>query len=230
MRRWPGQGGMRDARTELMHEIVAETRATENYTGRSELSSRVLEALARVPREAFVPDDLQAHAYDNAPLAIGHGQTISQPFIVALMTDLLELPADARVLDVGTGSGYQAAVLAECGAEVYAVERLAALAGAAAERLARLGYHRVHVHCGDGSLGWPEAAPFDGIIVGAAAATIPAALVAQLRIGGRLVIPIGPMHGAQSLLRVTRGADGQAHEEAVLPVRFVPLVAGQAPD
>lgn len=221
---WPGGASLRDARARLLAEIVEETRATERYTGRPALAERVLEALGRVPREAFVPDSVSGLAYVNAPLGIGHGQTISQPFIVALMTDLLDLPEAPRVLDVGTGSGYQAAVLAELGAEVFGVELIDALAEAASARLRRLGYDRVRVRCGDGHGGWPEHAPYDGIVVGAAAEEIPAALVDQLAPGAALVIPVGPAHGPQRLVRVWRDLAGRLEEHTVLPVAFVPLV------
>ncbi|MGE3775291.1 MAG: protein-L-isoaspartate(D-aspartate) O-methyltransferase, partial [Gammaproteobacteria bacterium] len=166
-------------------------------------------------------------AYVNRPLAIGHGQTISQPFIVALMSDLLEVVPGARVLEIGTGSGYQAAVLAELGARVWTIEIVPALAASARERLARLGYEQVTVRAGDGNLGWPEEAPFDGIIV-TAAGPVPPALLEQLAPGGRLVIPIGSTGGEQQLTVITRQDDGSFEHESKLPVRFVPLTGDTA--
>ncbi len=179
----------------------------------------VLEAMRRVPRHLFVPADAAAHAYDDRPLPIGHGQTISQPYIVAIMTQLASIKPGARVLEVGTGSGYQAAVLAHIGAEVYSIEIVEPLAREATERLARLGY-AVKVRAGDGYRGWPEAAPFDAIIVTAAPPRIPEPLKEELRVGGRLVVPVGV--GWQQLIVVTRTAEG-FEEKPVIPVRFVPM-------
>ena len=186
--------------------------------GRGVRDPRVLEAMRKVPREAFVPEDLRARAWEDGPLPIGEGQTISQPYIVALMTEAAGAGPGCRVLEVGTGSGYQAAVLAAAGAEVWTVERLPSLAAEARGRLEGLGGH-VHVRVGDGKEGWPEEAPFDAIVVTAAAAAVPEALLAQLKDGGRLVIPLGPK-GDQRLLRIFR--DGR--EESLGAVRFVPLV------
>ncbi len=184
---------------------------------------RVLDALAAVPRAEFVPEEWRHAASADAALPIAHGQTISQPTIVALMTHLLRVQPGDRVLEVGTGSGYQAAVLAAMGARVFSVEILPELAREAAARLTRLGYASVRVHVGDGGLGWPEEAPFDAIIVTAAAPTVPPALVAQLKPGGRLVIPVGPRDAVQQLLLVTRERDGRLAEQVVTDVRFVPL-------
>ncbi len=184
---------------------------------------RVLAALAAVPRAEFVPAPWRHAAHDDSALPIAHGQTISQPTIVALMTHLLGVKPGDRVLEVGTGSGYQAAVLAAMGAEVVSVEIIPALAAEARERLARLGYRGVAVHTGDGGLGWPEAAPYDAIIVTAAAPRVPPALVAELRPGGRLVIPVGPEGGIQQLRLVEKAADGSLAERTVTDVRFVPL-------
>lgn len=183
---------------------------------------RVLAVMGRVPRHEFVPPEDRGAAYEDGPLPIGHGATISQPYIVALMTQLAQVAPGQRVLDVGTGSGYQAAVLAELGAEVYGVEIVDALAQAASERLSRLGYDAVTVRQGDGHLGWPEHAPFDAIIVAAATPSVPAALLEQLAIGGRMVIPVGPA-GDQSLELIVRDVDGLRRRH-VTPVRFVPLV------
>ncbi|MFP4615311.1 MAG: protein-L-isoaspartate(D-aspartate) O-methyltransferase [Thiohalorhabdus sp.] len=212
----------------LLREIEEEFRATAGYTGRRRLSPMVREALAAVPRQEFVPPELREEAYGNVPLPIGHGQTISQPYIVALMTDLLDPAPAHRVLEVGTGCGYQAAVLAELVAQVYSVEVVPDLGEAAAARLRRLGYDNVSVRLGDGGQGWPEAAPFDGILVTAAADAIPEALVAQLAAGGRMVIPVDGPDAGQDLLLVTKGDDGAVRSEPVLPVAFVPLVRPRA--
>lgn len=167
-------------------------------------------------------------AYVNRPLSIGHGQTISQPFIVALMSQMLAPGPASRVLEIGTGCGYQTAVLAELAAEVWSIERIPELAEAAAQRLDRLGYRNIHSRTGDGALGWPEAAPFDGILVTAAADVIPPPLIDQLAPGGRMAIPVGgPTRGDQILTLVTRDADGQIETRPGLPVAFVPLVTGE---
>ena len=194
------------------------------------LDPRVLDAMRRVSRHEFVPPAERAVAYDDRPLPIGYGQTISQPYIVALMTDLLAVEPGDAVFELGTGSGYQAAVLAALGARVSTVEIVAPLAEAAAERLARLGHGGVAVRAGDGYDGWPEAAPFDGIIVTAAATHIPPPLVRQLRPGGRIVIPVGPAFMVQQLLLVEKDADGTVRTRALLPVAFVPLTGGGAAD
>jgi protein-L-isoaspartate(D-aspartate) O-methyltransferase len=192
----------------------------EQIAARGVSDARVLEAMRRAPRHLFVPEGDRAAAYADHPLPIGEGQTISQPYIVAAMSELAELPADARVLEVGTGSGYQAAVLAEMGAEVYTIEIVPELAAAAAASLERLGYDRVHVRQGDGYRGWPAAAPFDAILVTAAAPRVPETLLDQLAEGGRLVIPVG---GWDQELRVyTRTPDGVEVRD-VFPVRFVPM-------
>jgi protein-L-isoaspartate(D-aspartate) O-methyltransferase len=183
--------------------------------------SRVLGAMRRVPRHRFVPADERALAYGDHPVAIGHSQTISQPYIVGYMTEALRLGAEARVLEIGTGSAYQTAVLAEIARDVYSIEVVEELAAAAAALLRDLGYVNVHLRCGDGYAGWPEAAPFDGIIVTAAPDHVPQPLVDQLRIGARLVVPIG--RGDQELLVLTRTEDG-VREEQRIGVRFVPLV------
>jgi protein-L-isoaspartate(D-aspartate) O-methyltransferase len=207
----------------LIAEIRGDVAATAASTGRLALSERVLAALAGVPREAFVPEASRAEAYANRPLPIGHGQTISQPFIVALMTDLLEPRAEHVVLEVGTGCGYQAAVLAALVRHVYSIEVVDALARSAAERLAGLGCSNVEVRCGNGWHGWPEHAPYDGIIVTAGGEVVPPALVEQLRPGGRLVLPMGPRFGDQQLVVVDKAADGTTMSRNVLPVRFVPF-------
>jgi protein-L-isoaspartate(D-aspartate) O-methyltransferase len=202
---------------------VRSSRDLAAYLRRRGISdTRVLEAIGRVPRELFVPEDLRRRAYDDRALPIGHGQTISQPFMVATICVALDLDGDERVLDVGTGSGYQAAVLAELAAEVVTIERVAPLAERARETLAAAGYERVEVHVGDGTLGVPERAPFDGIAVAAAAPSVPEALYAQLAPGGRVVVPIGTRRD-QQLEIVIRGPHGP-EERSSVPCRFVPLV------
>jgi len=182
----------------------------------------VKEAMLRVPRHLFVAPDAQRYAYENAPLPIGHGQTISQPYIVGLMTDVLALRRGDRVLEIGTGSGYQAAVLAEIVAKVYTIEIVAPLAAEARARLARLGYRNVEVRTGDGYKGWPEQAPFDAIMVTAGAEETPAPLLEQLKPGGKLVIPLGPSSD-QRLTLIEKQADGRIRSREIIPVRFVPF-------
>ncbi len=207
----------------LLAEIEDEVRYTAGYTGRSALSPAVMAALSRVWRHQFVDPLERTSAYANHPLSIGHGQTISQPYIVALMTELLDLSDQDRVLEVGTGSGYQAAVLAELAGQVYSLEIIPALADQAADRLSRLGYENVTVRQGNGRLGWPEQAPFDAIMVTAAAESVPPALLAQLKPGGRMTIPVGGLWSSQQLLLLTKDATGKVQQRTVLPVAFVPL-------
>jgi protein-L-isoaspartate(D-aspartate) O-methyltransferase len=185
--------------------------------------ARVLAALGKVPRQEFVPAPLRAEAYEDGPLPIGHGQTISQPYVVAFMTEALVLRPRDRVLEIGTGSGYQAAVLAWLVAEVFSVELLEPLARRAEATLQRLGYANVKVRAGDGYLGWPEAAPFDAIIVTCAPDQVPEALVEQLKVGGRMIVPVGSQGAAQELV-LLRKQPGRLERQAVLPVRFVPMV------
>jgi protein-L-isoaspartate(D-aspartate) O-methyltransferase len=211
------------ARQELVHLIEDDVRATSAYLGQESLDSRVLTALASVPRHEFVPPELRSLAYENRPLPIGHGQTISQPYIVAIMTDLLKLDSQARVLEIGTGSGYQAAILAELVDEVYSIEIIKPLAEQAASRLARLGYHNVTTKQGDGYYGWEQHAPFDAIIVTAAASHIPPPLITQLKVGGRMIIPVGSLFMAQELLLITKEESEKITTRQILPVRFVPL-------
>jgi protein-L-isoaspartate(D-aspartate) O-methyltransferase len=187
------------------------------------LAPEVLRVMGTVPRHEFVPERLKAEAYADRPLPIGSGQTISQPFIVALMTDLLHLGKDDAVLEIGTGSGYQAAVLAHLVRRVYTIEIIPALAEAAAERLRRLGYANIETRVGDGYYGWEEAAPFDGIVVTAAATSIPPPLIRQLKPGGRMVIPVGAPFAVQYLTLVELDADRRATTRQLLPVAFVPL-------
>jgi protein-L-isoaspartate(D-aspartate) O-methyltransferase len=181
-----------------------------------------------VPRHLFVPRGERDYAYINRPLAIGYGQTISQPFIVAVMTDLLDLAPSDRVLEIGTGCGYQTAVLAKLAGHVYSIEVVAELAAEAARRLRELGYANVTCRHGDGYGGWPEQVPFDAIIVTAAPPRIPDALVAQLKTGGRLVIPLGLAHDTQMLCRCVKTDDGSLFREDKLPVAFVPMVEARA--
>jgi len=186
--------------------------------------ARVLAAMRAVPRHEFVPESMRAYAYEDRPLPIGLQQTISQPYVVALMTELLGGAPGDRVLEIGTGSGYQAAVLGELGYEVFTIEILAELGERAAATLERLGYAEIHARIGDGYQGWPEEAPFEGVIVTAAPESIPEALVQQLAVGGRMVIPVGPTGGVQELLLLRKREDGSLDEQAVIPVRFVPMV------
>ncbi|RLA57321.1 MAG: protein-L-isoaspartate O-methyltransferase [Gammaproteobacteria bacterium] len=212
----PQREGMLDA-------IRDSVRNSTDYTGRSQLSARVLDAMGAVAREEFVLPQYRHLAYQNTPLPIEAGQTISQPLIVALMTELLDPQSDDVVLEVGTGSGYQAAVLAHLVKHIYSVEIVEELAEGAAEVLQRLGYTNVTVRAGDGYAGWPQHAPFDGIIVTAAAGEIPPPLLQQLKPGGKLVIPVGKEHGSQELLLVEVDDAGEISRQSVLPVRFVPL-------
>ena len=207
----------------LLGEIRDDVRATASYTGRAELAERVIQALRQVPRHAFVPDEVEPSAYVNAPLPIGHGQTISQPYIVALMTDLIQPQADDVVLEIGTGSGYQAAVLASLVKKVYSLEIIETLAAAARERLHRLGYDNVEVGTGNGCFGWPEYAPYDAVIVTAAAPQIPSALIEQLKPGGSLVMPVGDHYFGQELRLLTKNENGRLEQRCALPVAFVPL-------
>jgi protein-L-isoaspartate(D-aspartate) O-methyltransferase len=210
----------------MLRDIEDEVQYTRALTGRKAFDPRVMAAIAEIPRHLFVPREELGYAYANGPLPIGWGQTISQPYIVALMTDLLGCGGGDRVLEIGTGSGYQAAVLSRLVDWVYSLEIIPQLASDATERLARLGYPNVSVRCGDGHLGWPEVAPFDGILVTAAAPAIPPALVAQLRSGARLVIPVGQPYAHQELLLLEKGQDGAVQVTDVLAVAFVPLTGG----
>ena len=203
---------------------VANMAGTAGVREARRMDPAVLDALRNVPRHRFVPPETAPHAYANAALPIGHGQTISQPYIVALMTHLLKAGKGVRVLEVGTGSGYQAAVLAELGAEVWTIEIVEPLAREAEGRLAGLGYGRVRVRAGDGYAGWPEAAPFDRIIVTAGADRLPPPLLAQLRPGGRMVVPLRRGAGAEELVLVEKDRNGRVRSRDILPVRFVPLV------
>ena len=220
-----GNGRFEKQREHMIREIGDDVRALQDILGKSRLDARVMEAIRQVPRHLFVPTDELAFAYANHPLGIGHGQTISQPFIVALMTDLLAVGKEDVVLEVGTGSGYQAAVLAQIVKRVYSIEVVADLGEQACGRLHDLGYSNVEVGIANGCSGWLEKAPFNGIIVTAATEEVPPTLVAQLARGGRIVIPVGARYATQMLTVLEKAADGNLIGRSVLPVAFVPLVA-----
>jgi len=213
-------------RQALLREIERDVRETAEYLNRRELDDRVMAAMASVPRHEFVLPGDRDDAYENRPLPIGHGQTISQPYIVAVMTDLLEPTPGCRALEVGTGSGYQAAVLAKLCDKVYTLEIVEPLGKQATARLARLGYKNVDVRIGDGYYGWPEAAPFDVIVVTAVAGHIPPPLLKQLKPGGRMVLPVGTRFTTQQLVLVRKREDGRITTRQMLPVAFVPLTGG----
>ncbi len=210
-------------RRKMVAEIEDMVKRTESYTGRNTLDKRVVEAMLAVPRHEFVPAENQAHAYKNSALPLSHKQTISQPYIVALMTDLAGVASESMVLEVGTGSGYQAAVLSEIVSHVYSIEIVEALGLEAEARLQELGYSNVKVKVGDGYYGWDTYAPYDAILVTAAAEHIPEELLQQLKSGGRLVIPVGEQGKTQSLRVLTKGSNGEIEKRDVLPVAFVPL-------
>ena len=210
-------------RDDMIRLIEDDVRSTSLYLKKTELGPQVLEAMRRVQRHEFVPANLIDSAYDNRPLPIGHGQTISQPYIVAVMTDLLGIEADHRVLEIGTGSGYQAAVLAELAKKVFSIEIIQALGEQAKRRLPRLGYDNIELRIGDGYYGWIEHAPFDAIIVTAASSHIPPPLVKQLKPGGKMIIPVGSRFSTQELILITRESDAVITTRQILPVRFVPL-------
>jgi protein-L-isoaspartate(D-aspartate) O-methyltransferase len=214
-------------RARLVSEVEAMYAETATETGLRAMSPAVRAALGKVERHRLVPAGETSHAYRNHPLPIGNGQTISQPYIVALSADLLNPKPGDVVLEVGTGSGYQAAVLAEVVARVFTIELIEPLARTAAKRLEELGYGNIETRIGDGYKGWPEKAPFDGIVVTAAAPRVPQALVDQLKPGGRMVIPVGGEGEMQYLKLLVKRADGGVDEKRVLPVRFVPLVPGK---
>ncbi|HHJ16548.1 MAG TPA: protein-L-isoaspartate(D-aspartate) O-methyltransferase [Gammaproteobacteria bacterium] len=208
----------------MLDDINEEVHYTRNLIGKDALDARVMEAMRKVPRDEFVPPDMKAAAFANGPLPIGHGQTISQPYIVALMTDMLAPGPEHRILEIGTGSGYQTAILSQLCREVYTVEFVAELSAGAADIFKRLGYDNIETRIGNGYQGWPEHAPYDGIIVTAAATHIPAALVEQLRPGGRMAIPVGQPYSHQELMLVRKDARGKVLADSVLGVAFVPMV------
>ena len=209
---------------------LRERMVQRQIAGRGVRSEKVLDAMRKVPRERFLPNGQAVWAYDDAPLPIGDGQTISQPYIVAYMTEALVLDGGEKVLEIGTGSGYAAAVLAEIAADVYTIERIDGLAIMARRVLDKLGYQNVHVRHGDGTLGWPEHAPFDAIVVTAGGPDVPDTLKRQLKIGGRLVMPIGKTTWFQELVRVTRITEADFDTEYLVPVRFVPLIGEEGWD
>ena len=211
------------ARQHLVEVIEQDVRDTSLYLDREALDPRVMTAMGKVPRHEFVPDIQRHSAYKNRPLPIGYGQTISQPYIVALMSDLIKPQAGDRVLELGTGSGYQAAILAELTGHVYSIEIIEALGKQADERLSRLGYDNVTLRIGDGYYGWEEQGPFDAIVLTAAASHVPPPLVAQLKPGGRMVIPVGSRFLTQQLVLIEKEPGGQLITRQILPVKFVPL-------
>ncbi|MFW2366024.1 MAG: protein-L-isoaspartate(D-aspartate) O-methyltransferase [Desulforhopalus sp.] len=213
-------------RAGLVRQIEESVRETRHYIDKERLDPRVMETMGSVPRHEFVPNSQRRYAYENRPLGIGHGQTISQPYIVALMTDLLEVGAEDLVLEVGTGSGYQAAVLARLVKKVYSIEIIEPLGRMAEKRFRRLGINNIVTRIGDGYYGWEEHGPFDAIVVTAAAGHVPPPLVKQLKVGGRMVIPVGGGFQTQQLLLVTKEHQDRITTHQILPVVFVPLTGG----
>jgi len=211
-------------RQQMMDEIEAEIAFTHSMTGLDHFDKRVMEAMRQVPREQFVPPDLKYAAFRNGPLPVGYGQTISQPYIVALMTELLHPEPEYNILEIGTGSGYQTAILSLLCKKLCTLEVIPQLSKAARQSLHELGYRNIELHIGNGYLGWPPAAPYDGIIVTAAADQIPPALLEQLKPGGRLVIPVGQPYGHQELMLVEKDSSGKSHTKDILGVAFVPMV------
>lgn len=222
----PAEEELAAQRRLMVAEIAALARDTRGETGRPVLDQRVMAVMAKVPRHKFVPAGQLPYGYENRPLPIGYGQTISQPYIVALMTDLMKVRPGDAVLEIGTGSGYQAAILAELAQSVYTIEIIEPLGREAEQRLKGLGYGNVQVRVGDGYFGWEAHAPFDAIIVTAAASHIPPPLVKQLKPGGRMVIPVGTQFLTQYLMLVEKSAQGDVSTRQILPVRFVPLTGG----
>jgi protein-L-isoaspartate(D-aspartate) O-methyltransferase len=207
----------------MLNDIEMEVHLTRHLTGKNSLDGRVMAAIKQVPRHEFLPADLRYCAYDNGPAPIGSGQTISQPYIVALMSDLLNTKPSDIIMEIGTGSGYQAAILCQLVQQVYSIEIIKDLATIADKRLNKLGYNNVEVRNGDGYFGWPEHAPYDGVIVTAAAPHIPQPLIDQLQKGARLVIPVGLPYSYQELMVVEKKTNGEIETRKVLGVSFVPL-------
>jgi len=213
-------------RENMIRVIEREAKDTYSYTGKRFFDERVMKAMEKVPRHEFVPEDMRDLAYINGPVSIGHGQTISQPYIVALMTALLSPQPDHKVLDVGTGSGYQAAILSRLVNTVYSVEIVSSLAEQAKSRFQALGYHNIKVNIDDGYAGWLDESPYDGIVVAAATPVIPIALVQQLNPGGIMVLPLGDPNKYQELITVNKTMQGEISTRSILPVSFVPMVGG----
>jgi protein-L-isoaspartate(D-aspartate) O-methyltransferase len=207
----------------MLQDIRAEADYVCRMTGRGQLNDQTLSAMRRVPRQHFVSQSFRSHAYENSPLPLGGGQTIPQPFIVALMTDLVAPKSTDRVLEVGTGSGYQTAILAQLAAELYTIEILPELAQASQHQLDEEGYRNIHYLIGDGYYGWPEVSPFDVIMVTAAVETVPVPLIEQLAPGGRMILPVGKRRFSQDLILMQKKPDGQLQSTRLLPVTFVPL-------
>lgn len=220
------QGKFAAERRAMVAEITALAQATKSETGQGAFSPGVLETMGKVPRHRFVPQEVERYAYRNRPLPIGYGQTISQPFLVAYMTELLHVDKNSKVLEIGTGSGYQAAILGELVKEVYTIEIVEPLAARATEALKANGYINVQVRAGDGYYGWENHAPFDAIIVTAAASHVPPPLIQQLKRGGRMLIPLGSGFMPQHLVLVEKDMQGRVHTRELLPVQFVPLTGG----
>ncbi len=220
---------LKNGQQTMIEDIENEVAFTRHMIGRDYLDPQVMAAMREVPRDAFVPPDLIDAAFDNGPLPIGHGQTISQPYIVALMTDMLQLRPEYRVLEIGTGSGYQTAILSRLCRQVYSMEVVPELSEAAQRLFQRLGYDNILARTGNGYEGWPDYAPYDGIIVTAAAGYIPPALIEQLKPGGRLVIPVGQPYSHQELILVEKDPQGEIHSRDILGVAFVPLVNTNPP-
>ncbi|MDD2761287.1 MAG: protein-L-isoaspartate(D-aspartate) O-methyltransferase [Methylomonas sp.] len=218
-----GEKDWQRQREDLVGEVEAMVASTRDYLQQEALDKRVLDALRKVPRHEFVPANRRAYAYSNQPVTIGYGQTISQPYIVAIMTEMIKPEPGHKVLEVGTGSGYQAAILAELGVDMYSIEIIEPLAEQAANNLKQTGYTAVHTRSGDGYYGWESEAPFDAIIVTAVASHIPPPLIKQLKPGGRMIIPVGSAFMNQYLILVIKGADGKVTTRQILPVSFVPL-------
>ncbi|MEN8131611.1 MAG: protein-L-isoaspartate(D-aspartate) O-methyltransferase [Pseudomonadota bacterium] len=228
---WSADGDeFQTLRSNMVREIFADVQLTRLKIGQDTLDSKVMKAMAEVPRHLFVPDKQRDYAYENRPLSIGYGQTISQPYIVALMTDLLQPDERDIVLEIGTGSGYQAAILAGLVNKVYTIEIIEALGEAASDRLAGLGYDNITTRIGDGYYGWKEYAPFDTIIVTAAAGSIPPPLIRQLKRGGRMIIPVGGAFLTQQLILIEKDLEGKIKTRQILPVRFVPLTRSRTAD
>ena len=210
-------------RESMIHEIETHVRATKQYLKKEELDSRVMDAMNSVPRHLLIPNDMRAYAYLNRPLPIGYGQTISQPYIVAIMTDLINPQPEHKILEIGTGSGYQAAILSQLVQQVYTIEIIEELGERAKGDLHKLGYKNIQVRIGDGYYGWEKHAPFDGIVVTAATSHIPPPLIQQLKPGGRMIIPVGSRFLTQQLLMITKSDKENITTQQILPVRFVPL-------